>query len=173
MRKERVLAVLLVALIVLAGCGGSSLGKTKTYELGDLLTIDYPEAWHVYDRSGDGVLLSPQEGDLDDETPRPMFLMMAAPVGEEVEVSEQGTQELVQGMGVNVVGEIESLKVGGKPAFRQSFAGGEEEFIAEQQGWILLAGDPSPIAVIALSPTGNWKEHKDIFEAMLATLKFK
>jgi len=46
-----------------------------------------------------------------------MFLMMAAPVGEEVEVSEQGTQELVQGMGVNVVGEIESLKVGASPLF--------------------------------------------------------
>jgi len=174
MRKVRVLAVLLVALVVLAGCGGgSSLGKTKTYELGDLLTIEYPEAWHVYDESGMGVLLSPEEGDLEDQTPRPMFVMMAAPMGEEVELSEESMQELVQSMDVNEVGAIEGLKVGGKPAFRQSFEGGEDEFIAEQQGWILAAGEPSPVAVIAVAPTGDWKEYEGIFEAMLSTLKFK
>ena len=173
MRKERVLAVLLVALVVLVGCGGSPLGKTKTHEFGDVLTVEYPEAWHVYDEAGESVLLSPKEGALMDETPRPMFVILSVPMGSEGEVSEEALQEFVKVMEVNEVGEIKSLKVGGKPAFRQSFEGGEDEFVAELRGWIGMAGDSTPIAIAVLAPNADWKEYEDIFEAMLSTVKFK
>jgi len=172
MRKGIVLAVLVAALVVLAACG-SPLGKTKTHEFGDLLTVEYPEAWHVYDEPEESVLFSPEEGDLEDETPRPMFVIMPAPMGGGVEVSEEVMQSMIESMTVGGVGDMESLKVGGKPAFRQSFEGGEDEFVAALQGWIGLAGDSTPIAIIALAPNGDWKEYEKIFEAMLATLKFK
>jgi hypothetical protein len=172
MRKGVISAVLLVALAALAACG-SSLGKTRTYEFGDLFTIEYPEAWHVYDEIEQRIVLfSPEEGDLSDETPRPAFVILLGAT-DVVGVSEESTQEFVQGMEVNKVGEIESIKVGGKPAFRQSFEGGEGEAITALQGWVLQAGESPPITILAVAPTGDWKEFEDSSEAMLSTFEFK
>jgi hypothetical protein len=178
MKKNRqaVLSILLATILMLAACGNNPMPDTKTHYLGTMVAIEYPVDWYVdgfyddnYYNNGGALfyfLASPQPGDLMDTTEmRPMFALVPA--------SRYGidsiTEEALQTSDLSG-DDWKKIEVGGKPAFRESYIWQDGTL----QGWFVLAGsDDEPIVIHASAPTDAWEDYKDIFEAMLSTVRFE
>jgi len=157
MQKPTLLWVLLVALVPLAACSSDPMPETKTYYLGNSAAIEYPEDWYVSEENGRGVLFSPQPGSIEDLTPRPLFIVARGSWSEHDDTDQ-----------------LERIRVDGKTAYRFSFDPSDSmgNGLSEMQGWFVLVDvADEAVQIIAASPPIAWKDHENVFEAMLSRMR--
>jgi hypothetical protein len=152
------------------------LPPTCTYSLGENMTIDYPSEWYVYDQYGTG-WFSPQPGDPDNATPRPVFAVAYELDEHIIEVAGVNAQavlaELSSEFELDLTDTPSPLNVNEVLWIRAAFRGPFGDFEETMQGWIAVHQRPTGfVFVLAASPVEVWSNYENIFEAMFQSVRF-
>jgi hypothetical protein len=165
-------ASLLMILILTAACGGRI--PTKTYELGEVLTIEYPEDWQIEENLFEGfgvVVFSPEERDFSTGLGLGIFYI---PAFMTVEGTDAGTflRDFARDTELGDLGENETVRSGANEWQQAEFEYKDED--EEIQGKIMATEVPDGfVLIVAAAQPDTLSEYNRYYDVMLRSVTFK